>query len=68
MAACIFDMQFIFMWAGWEDSAHDTCIFLEAINTTKRLMSSLKCMSVEVINNTARLGSNHMEVNYINYK
>ena len=31
-------------------------------------MSSLKCRSVEVINNPARPGSNHMEVNYINYK
>ena len=35
---------------------------------TKRLMSFPKCMSVEVINNTVRLGSNRMEVNYINYK
>jgi len=31
-------------------------------------MSSPKCRSVEVINNSARPGSNHMEVNYINYK
>ena len=38
------------------------------IDTTKRLMSSPKCRSVEVINNPARLGSNHREVNYINYK
>jgi hypothetical protein len=37
-------------------------------DTTQRLMSSPKCMSVEVINNPARPGSNHMEVNYINYK
>jgi len=36
--------------------------------TTKRLMSSLKCRSVEVINNPARPGSNHREVNCINYK
>jgi len=35
---------------------------------TKRLMSSPKCRSVEVINNPARPGSNHREVNYINYK
>ena len=35
---------------------------------TKRLMSSPKCRSVEPINNPARPGSNHMEVNYINYK
>jgi hypothetical protein len=34
---------------------------------TKRLMSSPKCRSVEVINNPARPGSNHREVNYINY-
>jgi hypothetical protein len=37
-------------------------------DTTKRLMSSLKCMSVEVINNPVRPGSNHREVNCINYK
>jgi hypothetical protein len=36
-------------------------------DTTKRLMSSLKCRSVEVINNPARPGSNHKEVNCINY-
>jgi hypothetical protein len=36
-------------------------------NTTKRLMSSPKCRSVEVINNPARPGSNHREVNCINY-
>ena len=35
---------------------------------TKRLMSSPKCRSVEVINNLARPGSNHREVNYINYR
>ena len=38
------------------------------IDTTKRLMSSPKCRSVEVINNPARPGSNHREVNCINYK
>jgi len=37
-------------------------------DTTKELMSSPKCRSVEVINNPARPGSNHIEVNYINYK
>jgi len=31
MAACSFDMQFTFVWAGWEDSAYNTYIFLEAI-------------------------------------
>jgi len=41
---------------------------LSASDTTKRLMSSPKCKSVEVINIPARLGSNHKEVNYINYK
>jgi len=35
-------------------------------DTTKRLMSSPKCRSVEVINNPARSGSNHMKVNCIN--
>jgi len=37
-------------------------------DTTKRLMSSPKCKRVEVINNPARPGSNHREVNCINYK
>jgi hypothetical protein len=37
-------------------------------DTTKILMSSSKCRSVEVINNPARPGSNHKEVNCINYK
>jgi len=37
-------------------------------DTTKRLMSSPKCRSVEVINNPARPGLNHREVNCINYK
>jgi LPXTG-motif cell wall-anchored protein len=31
-------------------------------------MSFPKCRSVEVINNQARPGSNHLEVNCINYK
>jgi hypothetical protein len=35
---------------------------------TKRLMSFSKCKSVEVINNQARLGSNHLEINCINYR
>ena len=39
-----------------------------AVDTTKRLMSSPKCRSVEVINNPARPGSNHREVNCINYR
>ena len=41
---------------------------LQPRDTTKRLMSSPKCRSVEVINNPARPGSNHREVNCINYK
>ena len=36
--------------------------------TIKELMSSPKCRNVEVINNSTRSGSNHREVNYINYK
>ena len=31
-------------------------------------MFSLKCRSVEVINNPARPGSNHKEINCINYR
>jgi len=34
----------------------------------KELMSYPKCRSVKVINNSARPGLNHREVNYINYK
>jgi hypothetical protein len=34
MVACSFDMQFIFVWAGREDNAHDTRIFLEAIDNS----------------------------------
>jgi len=40
----------------------------EARDMIKRLMSSPKCRSVEVINNPTRPMSNHIEVNYINYK
>ena len=48
-----------------EIDAADLCV---AHDTTKRLMSSPKCRSVEVINNPARPGSNHREVNCINYR
>ena len=34
MAVCSFNMQFIFVWAGWEDNAHDTRIFLKAIDNS----------------------------------
>jgi len=27
-------MQFMFVWAGWEGNAHDTRIFLEAIDNS----------------------------------
>jgi hypothetical protein len=43
-------------------------VSLKISDTTKRLMSSPKCRSVEVINNSARPGSNHRVVNYINYR
>jgi hypothetical protein len=36
-------------------------------DTIKELMSYSKCRSVTVINNPARPGSNHREVNCINY-
>jgi hypothetical protein len=32
MTTCSFDMQFTFFCAGWEGSAHNTRIFLEAID------------------------------------
>jgi hypothetical protein len=31
MAACSFDMQFMFVWVGWEDSAHNTRIFFRLL-------------------------------------
>ncbi|XP_042944492.1 uncharacterized protein LOC122278365 [Carya illinoinensis] len=31
MAVCDFHMRFTFVWAGWEGTAHDTRIFMEAI-------------------------------------
>ncbi|KHN49091.1 hypothetical protein glysoja_045582, partial [Glycine soja] len=31
MAVCDFSMCFTFVWAGWEGSAHDTKIFMEAL-------------------------------------
>ena len=34
MVTCSFDMQFMFVWAGWENNAHDTHIFLEAIGNS----------------------------------
>jgi len=37
-------------------------------DTIKELMSYPKYRSVKVINNPAKSGSNHKEVNYINYK
>jgi len=40
----------------------------QKLDTTTRLMSFPKCRSVEVINNPVRPGSNHKEVNCINYK
>ena len=46
----------------------DKIQFIKDGDTTKSLMSSPKCRSVEVVNNPARPGSNHKEVNYINYK
>ncbi|KAI3467750.1 hypothetical protein Pfo_024413 [Paulownia fortunei] len=32
MAACSFNMRFTFILAGWEGTAHDSCIFNEAIH------------------------------------
>jgi hypothetical protein len=39
----------------------------QKLDTIKELMSYPKCRTVEVINNLARPGSNHREVNCINY-
>ena len=44
-------------------------VFVDLVlDTTKRLMPSPKCRNVEVINNPVRPGSNHREVNCINYR
>jgi len=50
-----------------EKTYSSLCSDFIATDMTKRLMSSPKCKSVEVINNPVGPGSNHMEVNYINY-
>ena len=34
MVSCIFDMQFMFVWEGWEGSAHNIHIFLEGIDNS----------------------------------
>jgi len=34
MVTCSFHMQFMFVWVGWKGSAHDTRIFLEAIDNS----------------------------------
>ena len=49
----------------YEIKSHD---YHMVIDTTKRLISFPKCRSVEVINNLAKSGSNHREINCINYK
>jgi hypothetical protein len=55
---------------GLEMMPNSRVISLKALSddTIKELMSYPKCRSVKVINNPARPGSNHREVNYINYK
>ena len=54
--------------AALGDDIHIDVKIKQPVDTIKRLMSSPKCRSVEVINNPARPGSNHREVNCINYK
>ena len=62
-------MEFMELWVWSEKKMHLILeLYLSTNDTTKRLMSSPKCRSVEVINNPARPGSNHREVNCINYK
>jgi hypothetical protein len=53
-----FDMQFTFVWAGWEGSAHDTRIFLEAIDNPRIKFpkppegsNTCLCVSVYMISN-----------------
>jgi hypothetical protein len=58
----------ILLFQGYDLFKQGTRYWLGAPDTTKRLMSSPKCRSVEVINNLARPGLNNMEVNCINYK
>ena len=33
MAACSFDMKFTFVYTGWERSAHDSRIFVDAVTS-----------------------------------
>jgi hypothetical protein len=47
--------------------AQNSSIIIESLDTIKELMSYPKYRSVTVINNPARPGSNHREVNCINY-
>jgi len=55
MVACNFDVQFIFVWAGWESSAYDTQIFLEVIDNPhikvlKPPEGSNMCVSICYVN------------------
>jgi len=63
-------MEDVFLGVGMESLLGEEEVRsreMRVTDTTKRLMSSPKCRSVEVINNPARPGSNHREVNCINY-
>ena len=70
-----FLFQVLFFGLGFRVRKPSSCVWAESINlmsclagdTIKELMSYPKCRSVTVINNPARPGSNHKEVNCINY-
>jgi hypothetical protein len=48
MAACNFDVQFIFFWVRWEGSACDTRIFSKTIdNPNIRFLKPPKCIEEE---------------------
>ena len=48
MAACNFDVQFIFFWVRWEGSACDTRIFSKTIdNPNIRFLKPPKCIEKE---------------------
>ena len=63
-------LNYFFIWHLRESWDIIVLIDFEILfsDTTKSLMSSPKCRSVEVINNPARPRSNYREVNCINYK
>jgi hypothetical protein len=64
----VFGLLFFLDFECKQEKKKKDSFFSATIDTIKELMSYPKCWSVKVINNPTRPGSNHREVNYINYK